>query len=354
MQMKKTFLTAALAALLGSHAAFGAIGLSNPGQQGSLLIFPRIAVQDGNATIIRIANNSEFPVRLKCYWVEQGAENISEQFVEYPDFKELRDFAFDLTRNQSIWFNARNGFGSISVSAFPAEFGHNGELICWATNLIESVERKFDFLSGTAEVVNTETGDTYKYSAYSFFRNTQAALVDGMLELDFDINNIPESQYDSCSEFLVSNFAPQGASVQVDSVAYNTERNILSWSGCDQDLTFATGKAAWIDYDVTFEVWNSDEIKRTGAFERGDSTWEVDLAELDRNGLYFTFSGLGTNTGYFRAREDSGRGMLGVLVTTVSVGEGPSYTHATTTVGAGRAEGVIMYEPGRPFPAASD
>jgi hypothetical protein len=377
---------ASMASILATPTAQALPGLANPGQQGSLLIFPRVVVNNGWSTIIRITNNynndipgfpANLPVHVKCYWMEQGAVNQSTQFPTYPDFKEQRDFSFDLTHNATVWFNAKDGYGGdgFSVSAFPpaSDGTYNpGELICWATNPQESRVWPWNYLSGTAELVKTSpsddgvpVGDTNKYTAYAL-ANQQAAPATGDLLLNGLLQNIGNAQYDSCPQYMVSAFSPARAQLSVDGAQVNYVSNILSYAGCTQNITYQgyPGKATWIPYQLTFEVWNSSEVKRSGAYEQGDSTWEVDLAQVDTNGTYFTYAGLGTDVGLFRAWDGNantgGKGLLGVLQTTLNVGfaagtDTPSdynHTNVSNVSGAGQVIGNITYTPGSTFPQA--
>lgn len=363
--MKKSILFAAITGLLGSTSLLAVTGNSNPGQQGSLLVFPRIAVQDGYDTVVRITNNSQNAVRVKCFWVEQGTENVQTQSPLYPDHKHYKDFAFDLTRKQSVWFDAATGYGSVNVSSFP-DYGYNGELKCWAVDATESQNLKHNFLSGTAEVIYTGGdvasvtegySDTHKYNANAFYlTRTQAA--DGFLDLNWSSTAVQSgtAEYDSCGKYIVQSFSPSGAYLQLgrNQVAYHS--NILSWSGCTQDLVYDAGagvepgKAEWIDYRVQFEVFNADEVKKTGAFELGDSVWEVALENVDRNADYFTRFGLGTDNGYFRAWDLNGNPLVGVLTTKLAVNGGTYATHAVNTAQSGYLAGRIEYVPGDIFP----
>ena len=259
-------------ALVGASAAFAAQNVANTSQKGSLLMFPAIDVRPGFQTVIRLANDNNAAVNVKCYYMNES--------------KARADFQFTLTKKQPVVWNAETGEGDpINVTPFPAGvqdiiFGnpHRGELVCFAVNGAGSQQISFNHLSATATIYDLSQGTAYEYNSWNFVaRNANAANgpihgTAGRLELTGAATG---EVYDACPAYNIVHFAPTGT--QVGPIEYhNTE---VSVSSCLQDLR-QDYTPHWTKLEVT--VWNANEVRFTGAYECADSTHSFPLTGIDR------------------------------------------------------------------------
>src|SRR5262245_18654424 len=98
-------LSAAAAILALATSALAAPNVTNATQKGSLLIWPDIRVDNDWNTIIRISNDGSLDVDVICYWMDGNKNKV--------------DFIFTITKNQAIWFDAKEGDGTFAVNRFP-------------------------------------------------------------------------------------------------------------------------------------------------------------------------------------------------------------------------------------------
>jgi hypothetical protein len=119
---------------------------------------------------------------------------------------------------------------------------------------------------------------------------------------------------------------------------------------CDND---SSTPAPWCGQTIVFDVWNEDEVKFTGAREKADSWWRMNLGTretkvhslIDVAPENFTFDTLQTVSAYFRAESDNGYGLLGVLVTDYDeTKDATSVDNSAVTVNhAGNRKGIIIW-----------
>src|SRR5262245_12801399 len=207
--------------------AVAAPNVTNATQKGSLLIWPDIRVDNGWNTIVRLQNDGSVDVDVICYWMDGNKNKV--------------DFLFTITKNQAIWFEAKNGTGTFNVNRFPVSVSNGfdnpdlispgfaaetslsaallgdfnrpyfrGLLACWAVDGGAKHQVKWNHLSGTATVYNiapkfAEPTDAYEYNAYAFFVPTgldqEPVGVAGVLNL----NGV---EYDSCPLYQIGQFTP--------------------------------------------------------------------------------------------------------------------------------------------------
>lgn len=252
--MKKTALmigiTAALA--IGSSSVFAAN--ANTTQKGSLLIYPKIDVRAGTATLVRIVNDGLTAVVVKCYYMDVDKHRV--------------DFEFPLTAHQPFVFDAESGdsypAAAGGVNGFPP--GANiGELVCFAVNSDGTALANFNNLAGTATVVND--GWVVEYNAWAFKYNGAGAPPAGDLVLN-------GAAYDSCPAYLFGQFTPTGYRTTVG-VAGPT---VIDISSCRQDLRQDYTRN---ETKLQFDVWKWDEKKLTGAYECANSFFEDYLDRIN-------------------------------------------------------------------------
>ena len=214
--MRRIFLTGL--AVLAAASASAAPNVTNASQKGSLLIFPDIRIDDEAGqpwnTLIRIQNDGGMNVDVVCYWMDGN--------------KNRTDVAFEITKDQPFWFDARTGTGTHHVNPFPQTVAngfdnpylltppatdeasdgpglyYKGLLACWVTDPGHQNQVKWNHLSGTATVYHPTLG-AYEYNAYAFFApqglDMQPIGVAGALKLD-------GMEYDWCPLYQIGQFTP--------------------------------------------------------------------------------------------------------------------------------------------------
>jgi hypothetical protein len=273
--MRRVLLVGLLLAACGS--AFAAPNVTNATQKGSLLIFPDIRVDNDPDigglwnTIVRIQNDQSASIDVKCYWMDGNKHRV--------------DWVFPMTRNQPIWFDALNGFGTVGANRFPQSIANGfdnpflitppaqaeeddtggahlrGMLACWAVSSDGSAQVKWNHLSGTATVFHPVNG-AYEYSAYAFFapvgQDKDPIGIPGIIKMD-------GVEYDSCPQYQIAQF-PTGP---INGAMTSGRR--LAIVGCTLYLN-QDWLPVWTKY--TFDAWNSDDVKLTGSFRCADSWHE--------------------------------------------------------------------------------
>jgi len=201
--------------------------------------------------------------------------------------------------------------------------------------------------------VYRDGSQAYEYNAYAFFVpsgiDLQPIGAPGALQL----NGV---EYDVCPLYLIGQFSPQPPNndgVLVNQVfnGLNVGGNRLAINGCTLDLR-RDYVPAWTK--LQFDVWNSDEVKFTGAYDCADSWHETFFDDaLDAARQNFDAATLGTSVARYRVQAfktpqcpgSEVVGLLAVQSTDLFVGDGPSYAVGTNLAGAGRQPGVILWDP---------
>jgi hypothetical protein len=274
MYQKFTVGIALAASLLTTSAgAQTSPNVANTSQKGSVLVFPKIDLHEGTNTLVRIHNDGNSNVWVKCFWMNGTKFN--------------RDFSFLITRKQPVWIDAGSGRGTKSVPEFPAgELGwykpgdpFAGELKCWVTNAEGTDQLRYNHLAGTATVY----GDSgaYEYNSWNF-----KALTGGPLSVvgTGGLINHNGVEYDFCPQYLHDSFIPATA-------VEGWGATDLSVASCNQDFRQD------FDFEFTklqFTVWNEQEVGFTGAYQCIDSWFETFLERVEHNGRLFSFANLKT------------------------------------------------------------
>jgi hypothetical protein len=394
--MQKLFILGLALLIAGSASA--APNVTNVTQKGSLLIWPDIRVDGGWNTIVRIQNDGTLNVDVICYWMDGNKNRV--------------DFIITLTKNQPVWFEAKGGSGSTSLNRFPTGLSNGfdnpdlispgftteagdlnapyrrGLLACWAVDGSAENQVKWNHLSGTATVFNTgvpaslyETTGAYEYNAYAFFVPTgldqESVGVPGALNL----NGV---EYDSCPLYQIGQFSPTNRTIgganngapeapfpQLDGLEIMANR--LAIAGCSLNLN---QDFVPVRTKLQFDVWNSDEVKFTGAFECADSWHETVFADaasfpttaaityalaggpIDSAAANFTFTTLGTDAARYRVQgvkstqcpNSIAVGLIAVQSSNVNLLNGiqqvvGSDWSGTTLAAAGKFTGKIVWDP---------
>ncbi len=340
-----------LGIFLFAGGALAAPNIVNTTQKGSLLIFPEIDTAGTRNTIIRLTNDMTGGIDVTCYYGE---------FTDDPLVKPTRDFMFRVKRTQPVYWEAKDGTGTIQAPDFPSTNTGTGQLMCWAVSVGGGTQVKWNHLSGTATIVDTSDGTAYTYNAYqSYTRGIKNKQQVGATPGTLDLNGTAvDGAYDKCGRYLIGHFSPKSAVISLPGTTdVGIAGNFLSVSSCTQDLS-PVGFANPMPQTIVFDVWNENRVKFSGARESADSWWRMVLGDtaanystIDFAHETFTFDQLQTTSAYFRAESEQGYGLLGVLVTEYEDGSGNNVGIAAVTVNhAGRRSGTIQFRVGEDDP----
>jgi len=251
--------------------------VGNTSQQGSVLIFPKIDVSYNKDTLVSLSNGNDVPVNIECYWVDS---------TQYPN-----DFMFTLTPNQPIVFSAANGLvcdqpAPVTIPPFPTQNSYTGELKCWATDAAGDNQISFNYLTGSAKVIDYMYYNAYEYNAWSFTALTAATgspvgATPGLIQLD-GVN------YEACPAYFQGNFLASGSDY---GFIKDTELTLVP---CVEDLreerTPTYTKAL-------FNIWNENEVQLSGAVQCVKCFFEGYLSMISND---FTYKFLETSAARFR------------------------------------------------------
>jgi hypothetical protein len=342
----KLFAAIALAAVATSASAVTEIG--NPGQKGSLLIYPRVDIATGDTLVTMVNDYAAGVIRVKCYY--QASDPVTTPYTGtlagLRPLKHKRDFEIELTHNQPISWLASSGRGIDGALVapglllpFPDGAQRNAaELKCWAVTPDGSTERVHNHLFGTASVMNFTTGQAYEYTAYAFqARGNQSDALGspGVLNLD-------NSEYDSCPAIVVGDFIPVGAPSPFGSATQ------VTLASCTQDLRQAYTPTIT---KLTYTFWNADEVPMTGAHQCADSWYETTFPQTGPANLNNAgFAALGTFSAYFRivptadsqwCANSTTPGFVGIKAESADNG---LFLRGTNLTGRASRAGVIQYD----------
>ncbi len=273
------FLTIALLLSIGmvSVATAQPNAVGNTSQQVSVLIFPKIDVTGAVDTWITISNGNTLPVNIECYWVDS---------TQVPN-----DFMFTLTPNQPIYFSAKTGVtfeqpAPITIPPFNTANSTVGELKCWATDAAGDTQVSFNYLTGSAKVVDIRSYNAYEYNAWSF-----QSLVSTVANTPIGtggIINLDGVAYEACPQYFMGNFFASGS---FDGLVKDTELTLVP---CIEDLreerTPTYTKAI-------FDIWNENEVELSGATQCVKCFFEGLLSGISKD---FTINYLETSAARFR------------------------------------------------------
>ncbi|MGE3844593.1 MAG: hypothetical protein AB7I50_23760, partial [Vicinamibacterales bacterium] len=198
--------------LLVAALAGAAPNVTTTSQKGSLLIFPDIRVDQGWRTLVRIENDGNSDVGIKCGWVDGNSHRDT--------------FFSSLTGNQAIWFDAASGQGSVPIYRIPSTTSvgfdnpflpggsgiySRGLLSCWAVDELAKQQVMWNHLSGTATVWHS-AGTAYEYSAYAFFVATGLPLSPVGTAGTLSLNGLV---YDQCPAYQMGFVPPGSAAITV-------------------------------------------------------------------------------------------------------------------------------------------
>lgn len=291
------FLIAMLFVLGGAASAFAIT--ADTTHKGSLLIYPKIDMtrtSTGGAhtdTFITLSNDGGANVGIECYWVNGATQAHT-------------DFGFNLTAYQPYVFSASGGGfnGTTETSAYP--YGSQGFstpvgfLACYATIPNTVTPAAWNYLYGTAWVIDYVDNVAYSYPAWSFrvFSTATGSVPVAISPGTPPSNGTTETQfslpldgvtYSSCPAQLAFNFPLETGS----GVGPFPAANDLTIIPCKQDLREAFTKTVT---KLRFDVWGTFETKYSNAYSCANCFWDN----------FLNSSNINYNAAFTAAQENGG------------------------------------------------
>ncbi|MGE3840695.1 MAG: hypothetical protein AB7I50_03840, partial [Vicinamibacterales bacterium] len=247
--MKKLLLTGV--ALLCANAAFAvAPNRADTSQLGSVLGFPYVVANNNvKTTIIRLTNTGNAAVSVRCQFADDATNNVG--------------IIYNVPSNGSQIFNMSDG-------SYP--IGGEGFLFCWAVNANGNRGINWNFLAGTATILDSAGSNArWEYSAWAFAAR-KAGVANGAVVVPgaAGLRTIPLDgvNYDNCPEYLIGQYSPTTTTVT------NTALVASSFSGgrfaavpCNVDFTALTMPplpVGGVKSTITLTLLNDQGVANTG------------------------------------------------------------------------------------------
>jgi hypothetical protein len=256
-------------------------------QPGSILIFPKIASDQTQDTIIQVSNAAGVQIFARCFYINGALDEASGQ-----PLWSVTDFQITLTHQQPAVWVASQGLptqppdrpkdlypGPIP----PVSVGFLGELRCVVVTDNEEPTSR-NVLTGEATVIDRITHATRKY---------QGITVPGLPGNNGDntllLNDV---EYSTCPRVLLFNHFFNGAP---DPVLNTAIESSLTFVPCSMDLEHSVAGTATLQFNVVneFELRSSASISVT-CFA------DVNLSDISQT--IFNFALQGTMVGQTRIR----------------------------------------------------
>lgn len=305
---KVAVLSIVLLFIMGASFASAAPNVAGLTNRGSVLMFPLIDTQQGAETFLKISNDANKAVDLKCYWVRVTPQitvapdclaTIGAEITKLPPLQSPTNFGLHLTRNQPVMFRASTGqseaIDDIGVTVTPFGTGNIGYLACWAVNE-DNEQINWNFLTGSAIVIGgTRAPTPIEYAAWTIGARSGSQGTKlgtpGTLLLD-------GKAYDSTPQYLIYNFPALGV------LGPNIDLFLLQGS-----QNFKTMSKQHHVTKANVSLWNENEAPFSGV---GTCAWcwKETLFDQMTNGTFLTAAGLGTSVGRMRIQGVASSGCL--------------------------------------------
>lgn len=343
---------------LAMGAGLAQAGKASQSERGSLFFLPKIdtleigdlgGVDQFRETYIKIANDANQPVDVKCQWVKVDGElpiflldpACIPLIGKLPPVQTTTDFTLQLTKNQPVMFAASTGESAPGdprpVTAQGFGQGNVGYLVCWAVDKNEA-QINWNFLNAEAIVISPETdapvapGFAYEYSAFQFkaLKGAVGSVVGAKGEIKFDGVN-----FDGMPLYLI--FIVPAQSPDVPDTFKNLELTLVQGS-----QNFLTMSSKHHVTRAAIALWNENETPFSGI---GVCTWcwldtfLTGTGSRIANNANFTVAGMGSSVGKFRVQGNDSAGCAPSLTAhqkEFCVPEGTEFIHyATGLLGIG-------------------
>ncbi len=329
--LKKALFGIALAGLFAGFAGnASADDRTNVTKKGSLLVYPKVEIRwesegDGYVvtqdTFLTIVNDFPASVKVQYYFVN-GDEPLDPVFCCDPQELVERghpgwnwvDCQNILTDDQSIYWSALTGnphgcqpFTVLDPGTPPGrpvtgeeddEGGNRylrGFIVAWAVN-DAGEEIRWNHLSGTAILINYETGTAWEYNAFAYRALTSAPQgsasdgVPGQLLMNGE-------EYDMNYNMLVLDFfANESVPFNTNGVPGEVETDVTLMV---MELDLRQDNEGPVTTKAKFDIWNSNEVRFSGT-ERCITCWDQTLFGDYNDPNHFLVDNLQTDKGKAR------------------------------------------------------
>jgi len=271
-------------------------------QPGAILVFPKVASDQTQDTIIQISNAAGAQVQARCFYINGAAGEDGQPLWS------VTDFQLTLTLEQPAVWVASEGLPvqppDRPANLYPGPIppvgvGFAGELRCVVVDESEAPISR-NVLTGEATLIDRTTHATRKY---------QATTIPGLPGNNGDnILLLNDVEYSTCPRVLLLNHFFDGAP---DPVLGSSIQSTLTFVPCSMDLEHSVPGTA----TVQFSVVNEFELRSSASLS---VTCFADISLSDISHTIFDFALQGTLVGQTRIRAvvdaDSthGHGVLGI------------------------------------------
>jgi len=215
-------------------------------QPASILVFPKVIVDDASDTVIQISTASPLTARVWCFYVDA----VSAGAGTSPGLL-VTDFALWLSKQQPVSWVVSAGRPAVGPGPVPSITGpFRGELLCVETGA-EGTPLGGHHLTGIVTLKHRQNEDIAKYSAIGFLGTDFAGETGLSLPLG---GSGSDRQYDGCpAEWRLDHLADGAEDPQIG--PGSSVRTHLTIVPCSHDLiTFVPARVT-----VVFEVTNEFE-----------------------------------------------------------------------------------------------
>jgi hypothetical protein len=333
--MKSVVLLAA--ALSATTAAAAVPPVETTVERGSVLLFPYVVVEAGRSTtVIRITNDATGAVRIVCQFVASDRHRNGTRFT--------------LGKRGTFWADAQTGQASTpGLNPFPRA-DTKGWLACFAVDSAEATQIRWNFLRGSATILDYVSGTAVEYAAVPLRALAANPGPSGVIRLN-------GTTYDACPSTLSVPFEPPGS--PGDGGVIQGHR--VAFLACNLD-TRQNDQSSIREYLYAFSARRTAPARGGANVSDCRDEWFdttlLDLPQGEGNAI-FTTAFLGDTGSYSVSATSlvpsggcasplrSRAGLVGVHLTDVSVVPGPpsAQTQVRTFKGKGTAAGFLNWDP---------
>ncbi len=283
-------------------------------QPASLLIFPLYNSTEGNNTLVTVTNTNE-DERSCNNGFREG--DVRLHFVYFSETCQESDTQEDLTPADTI---------TVLTQGHNPNF-EKGYLVVEARDPEELAPNQFDFLIGSAIVVNSEFDFQWAYTPYAF-----EAIFDGVADLDAcdrpvlisddGFINFDDIEYSSFPETLyLDHFFGEGTNSNRPNVAFSNMLFLMSTQAEDTDLAIIgyNNNERRFSRSFNFDCYFMGALSElTGAVTQ--TALDVDGDDGELAGINYGWLKLNASTRRPTRNVDVGPGILGVYVENAMIG----------------------------------
>ncbi len=256
--------------------------VGNPGQKGSLLIYPNVEIRwdaEGNLiqdTFITLTNDSYNSVVVRLYFANGDPPLPADPPERFHPGYNWIDNGIVLTGNQPVYWKASTGSGIASQFTFldpgtppgrPAIDGSTdrvlrGYLLAVAAESYDGAEICWNHLFGGATIVNYQEGSAWQYKAYAFQVDSTTTPHGTVLGTPGELR-LDGVEYEACPAELQFDFVASGSTAM--SGDYRAAVNDTDLTLLLATVDFRTPTTGPLATKAEFDIWNMNTLSFSDA-----------------------------------------------------------------------------------------